>query len=331
MRSSFDAAFPPSEFEAASNDVLFAHHCLEFVDRVPGDPETTAFKRRARLHQALWREARGFASGTQPIRPSKKYPEPRDLGSRIAVEAARSTGANFLNDTVRRAVEKRLANPQPHQTLNEDRLYCDLLSSMPMCFNLFAELQKDLDLANRAIHARWPTTPGNVAAVEFEWSPGRQLEGEYLENRSAFDVAFILDLGGGKKGVLGVETKYHEHCKREKIPSGKRIARYKAVVAASGLMSPANVEKVIGSDLQQIWLDHLLASSMPLHASQKWAWAGFALVHPARNPSYARAVERYQSLLSNPSTIQVTSIESLLQAGVLPEATAQAFKERYLW
>ena len=97
---------------------------------------------------------------------------------------------------------------------DEDRLICDLLSSMPMCFNLFGELACDLELADRAVHKWWPDVPGRVRDVRFEWSPGRGLPGEYLENRSAFDVVFELDLGGEKCGVLGVETKYHEHCKK---------------------------------------------------------------------------------------------------------------------
>lgn len=316
--------------EPVSDDELRSHHCLEAVDRVSGDPDTNAFKRRARLHQALWREARGLEIGTQPMRPSPGRPS-RPLGSRIALGVAKRTGANFLSDAARRAVADRLVDPQPHQTLDEDRLYCDLLSSMPMCFNLFAQLQVDINLANRAVRAWWPDTPGTVTAVLFEWSPGRRLEGEYLENRSAFDAAFIFDVGDGKAGVLGVETKYHEDCKREKRPSDERLARYSEVTASSGIMAPESVAAIIGTDLQQIWLDHLLVASMLLHGSQKWAWAGFALVHPAGNPSYARATLKYRSHLADPESVHVNTIESLIEADVLPEAAATAFEERYLW
>ena len=174
-----------------SDDVLSAHYCLEAVDRVSGDPDTTPFKRRARLHQALWREARGLKIGTQPMRPNPDRPS-HPLGSRIALDVAKQTEANFLSDGARRAVADRLANPQPQQMLDEDRLFCDLLSSMPMCFNLLAELQADIDLAKRAVRAWWPDVPGTVSAVLFEWSPGRRLKGEYLENRSAFDAVFML-------------------------------------------------------------------------------------------------------------------------------------------
>ena len=317
-------------FDPVTDAELRAHYCLEAVDRVPGDPETSAFRRRARLHQALWREGRGLEIGSEPMRPKPGHPG-RPLGSRIAVDAARESQANLLNEDIRRAVRHRLANPQPHQTLYEDRLYCDLLSSMPMCFNLFGVLQADREMADRAVHAWWPDVPGRVCAVRFEWSPGRLLPGQYLENRSAFDVAFEIELEDGSRGILGVETKYHENCKREKAPNDDRCRRYAEVTSRSAVMSPEAMVTILGTDLQQLWLDHLLALSMPQHTSRTWSWAGFALVHPARNPSYARAAERYRALLERAATIRVSTLESLLAADVLPEATASVFAERYLW
>lgn len=42
-----------SSIPPVSNDELKAHFCHENVDQVTGDEETTAFKRKARLHQSL--------------------------------------------------------------------------------------------------------------------------------------------------------------------------------------------------------------------------------------------------------------------------------------
>jgi len=238
--------------------------------------------------------------------------------------------ANFLSEAARSAVHGRLANPEPHQTLDEDRLYCDLLSSMPMCFNLFGPLQHDLALADRAVRAWWPSVPGRVRAVRFEWSPGRRLPGQYLENRSAFDVAFELELENGARGVLGVETKYHEACLREPPPSDARRSRYSEVARRSGVFLDDAIAAFLGSDLQQIWLDHLLALSMKQH-SAGWKWAGFVLVHPLGNPSYASAAARYIPWLVDRSSFIVTSIEPLLDARVLPERIARDFRERYIW
>lgn len=162
-----------------SRDELIAHHVLESVDRVSGDRETTAFKQRARLHQALWRKARGLPEGTEPTRP-RPGARSRPIGSRLEINFAFQTGANFLTDGARAAAQHRIAHPEPKQTLNPDRLYADLLSSMPMCFNLFGPLWEDSAFAGEAIRRWWPDAPARLSAIRFEWSPGRQIPGRLL-------------------------------------------------------------------------------------------------------------------------------------------------------
>lgn len=309
---------------------LALHHCLETVDNVIDDPETTAFKRRARLHQALWRETRRLPEGSQPMRQIENKPS-RPIGSRIDVDFAYRHESNFLTSQAKEAVRSRISCPEPKQTLNKDRLYCDLLSSMPMCFNLFGPIAMDPDLATAAVKKWWPDAPGKVLKVRFEWSPGRQIPGQFLENRSAFDVAFELKLDDGSIGVIGVETKYHEDCRSEKKPSEKRLRRYQHVTSESSAFVPGAIDAFIGKQLQQIWLDHLLALSMLQHTSPKWTWVKFVLVHPAKNPSYARATASYAKLLSDVSNFEVRTIESLLDDGVLPTEAVAAFRERYLW
>lgn len=323
-----------------SDDELKAQHCLEKrTDRVSGEPDVTAFKRWARLHQAHWREAQEFPIGSQPYRP-KPDETSRPIGSRIEYGYNAEPGtvfsdANFLTKTAFGSAKSRVLNPQPGQMLRVDRLFYDLLSSMPMCFNIFGEIAQDLDLADRAVHEWWADVPGRVIDVRFEWSPGRWVRreygDEYLGNRSAFDVAFELDMGDGTHGVLGVETKYHEHCEKPSKPSADyRCRRYKEVALNSGALTQKATQEILGTDLEQICLDHLLAASMPLHPSKKWSWAGFALVHPAGNPSYARAAKRYAELLQTGAAIHVNTIESLLDAGVLPSDVTSALKRRYL-
>ena len=318
----------PSE----KNAVLERHHVLE------KNTDESDFQKQARLHQSIWRKSRDLPIGSQPMRP-KHDEASRKLGSRIEIDYAYKSGENFLTEGARECARSRIACPEPHQMLDEDRLFCDLLSSMPMCFNLFGELAVDLklenkalQLADKAVHKWWPDVPGKVSAVRFEWSPGRRLPGEYLENRSAFDVAFELDLGGGKRGVLGVETKYHESCKPEKLPSDKRRERYEHIAESAGVLSKESVQAIFGTKLQQICLDHLLAASMPLHESGQWAWAGFALVYPGQNSSYRDAAKEYCDLLNPKQTtpIWISTIESLLEEGVLPTDAADAFIERYL-
>jgi hypothetical protein len=313
-----------------SRDELMAHQVLEGVDRVAGDPDTTAFKQRARLHQALWREARGFPEGTQPTRP-RAGARWRPIGSRLEINFAFQAGANFLTDGARAAAEHRIAHPEPKQTLNPDRLYADLLSSMPMCFNLFGPLWADSELAAEAVRLWWPDAPGRLRAIRFEWSPGRQVPGRYLENRTACDVAFEVTSPDGSRGLIGVETKYHEHCKAEASPSSDRVRRYLEVVGLCGVFRGGAVDAILGTRLQQIFLDHLLILSCLHDAVSPWQWAKFVLVLPARNPSFATAAREYSALLSDSSTFEVRTLESFMTEGLLRPATVSAFRERYLW
>src|SRR5690606_36836163 len=128
-----------------------------------------------------------------------------------------------------------------------------------MCFNLFGPLWADPALATAVVPICWPELAGTPSAVRLEWSPGRQVPGRDLENRSAFDVAFETERPDGSVAIVGVETKYHEHCVAERVPGESRLERYRRVCDASGVFRPGAVEVVIGTHLQQICLDHLLA------------------------------------------------------------------------
>jgi hypothetical protein len=313
--------------EELSKETLQAAHCWEAADRVPKQPDTTAFRRRLRYHQARWRDAHGHPIGTQPIVPRDGKPS-RLLGSRLPLDYARATGANFVTAAAHEAVKARLAVTEPHQMLDAQRLWADLLSSMPLCFNLFGDLAADPELADRAVRAWWPDVPGRVREVRFEHSPGR-LDPAYLGNLSAFDVAVVLDLGGGASGILGVETKYHEVVKRE-LPKPERLPRYLEITERSGLFTPAAVEAVNGSELLQIWLDHLLVLSTLQHPSGAWRWGRFVVVHPAGNTAVADACARYRALLVDDKTFAAVTIEELLDAGALPASTVAALRERYL-
>jgi hypothetical protein len=57
--------------------------------------------------------------------------------SRSSRRTRRASVANFLTAAARSAVDARLGHKEHHQLLKEDRPWADLLSSMPLCFNLF--------------------------------------------------------------------------------------------------------------------------------------------------------------------------------------------------
>jgi hypothetical protein len=198
-----------------------------------------------------------------------------------------------------------------------------------MAFNLFGDLAADLGLADRAVHTWLPDAPGTVSEVRFAHSPGR-LDPAYLNSLRAFDVAFVLGLGDGTQGIVGVDTKYHERAKRE-IPKPSNLSRYREVAERSGVFAPGAIDAVKGAtDLAVMWLEHLLLLSMLQHVSGSWSWGRYVVVHPAGNSDVAEACDRYRELLVDQSTFSSVSIEELLDANVLPAQTTAALRNRYL-
>jgi hypothetical protein len=314
--------------EALSRQELEAAHCWEADDRVPRRPAMTGFRRGLRYHQAQWREANGHPIGSQPIVPRPDGGPARLVGSRLPLAYARETGANFLTAGALEAARARTSITEPHQSFDHQRLWADLLSSAAMAFNLFGDLAADLGLADRAVHTWWPDAPGTVCEVRFAHSPGR-LDRAYLGNLIAFDVAFVLDLDDGTRGIVGLDTKSHERVKRV-LPKPTRLPRYLEVTERSGVFGPGAIDAVNGTDLLVMWLEHLLLLSMLQHPSGTWAWGRYVVVYPAGNTDFAEACARYRALLVDQSTFSSVTVEALLDAGALPTPTVGALRDRYI-
>jgi hypothetical protein len=311
-----------------TKEELEAAHCWEADDQVPRRPAMTEFRRRLRYHQAQWRETNGHPIGSQPIAPRPDGGPTRLVGSRLQLAYARETGANFLAAGALDAARARTSVIEPHQSFDHQRLWADLLSSPAMAFNVFGDPAADLALADRAVHTWWPDAPGTVCGVRFAHSPGR-LDPAWLGNLVAVDVGFVLDLGDGTQGIVGVVTAYHQ-VNRPQPPKPSRLPRYREITDRSGFFGPGAIDAVNGTDLIHIWLDHLLVLSMLQHPSRAWRWGRLVVVHPAGNSDFADACARYRDLLLNQSTFSSVTIEELLDADVLPAQTTAALRDRYL-
>jgi hypothetical protein len=313
--------------DTPSREELEAAHCWEEVDRIPGRPELTDFRRRLRHHQARWREANGHPIGSQPIVP-REGTASRPVGSRLPLDYARDTGATFLTAAALEAAEARTSVVEPHQSFDHQRLWAELLWSPTMAFNLFGDLAADPGLADRAVHTWWPDVPGTVNDVRFAHSPGR-LDPSWLGNLVAFDAAFVLDLGDGTNGIVGVVTAYQD-VNRRQPPKPRRLPRYREITDTSGSFGPGALEAVNGTELIHIWLDHLLVLSMLQHPGNAWRWGRLVVVHPTGNTDFAEACARYRALLVDRSTFASATLEELLDADALPRRTVAALRDRYL-
>src|SRR5262249_58916222 len=95
-----------------------------------------------------------------PQRAARRGRPSRPVGSRLPLDYARETGANFLTAQALAAVKERTATIEPNQSLDHQRIWADLLWSPAQAFNLFGGLAADLDRANPSLHDWCPDPPG---------------------------------------------------------------------------------------------------------------------------------------------------------------------------
>ena len=201
-------------------------------------------------------------------------------------------------------------DPQKSQgkLYGKPRIFNDLLSSQPLCFNLFAELQRDLPLATDVMKNLTNGLVGSVTDIDFEWSPGRG-DTRLTGDRSAFDVYVSFSSAGHKKGFIGIEVKYHENLIGAASPHKDR---YDQIADQMGCFKESNREVLKDQPLQQIWRDHLLAG---IHRIADGFEEGFfVFLYPEKNTHCSSAVASYERCLTNTDTFASWTIESVASA-----------------
>jgi len=248
-------------------------------------PPDSDFSAYARLLQSKWRE-------------KKEFPYIK-LGNFLEVEFAKSSKENYLTPNIRNLVTSAIANSKiSGAMIGEPRIWNNLLSSQPLCFNLFGEMHFDLQLATNFFAKIFPQRIDLVTSVNFEYSAGRG-KSEYTGDNSAFDV-FVEYTKNGKKGFIGIEVKYAESLREESAKKAKAtFSKHKKEytrLTTENIFKPNSIEVVSQAPISQIWRDHILAI-----AHQKDYDEGFfVFLFPRKNIHCQKGVDQYlQHLISD--------------------------------
>jgi hypothetical protein len=264
-------------------------------------PKDTDFSAHARLLQSKWRENKGL--------PFLKY------GNFIHPYIAQKEKNNFLTHKIKLLAEYELLRKSVSEKLiKEDRMWENLLSSQPLCFNLFGELHFDMKLATNFFHQLFPDKVQTVTDILFEHSPGRRNK-KFTGDRSAFDV-FIEYTRGDIKGFIGIEVKYAETLKEEQeeiatATFNKHQNEYERFTTLN-IFKPNAIETLKKIPLSQIWRDHLLSIATKTIYDEGF----FVFLFPANNEQsgfYPRHLEEF--------------INKLIE--VVPVDWTKELKERY--
>lgn len=160
-------------------------------------PNEIGFKKRMRLHQGWWRTN---VLSEEPGRHPKIETE------RICntITKGETSKKNFLTDSCISSVEQTLTDRKEQESglMEQDRLFNNLLSSQPLCFNFFGELNADKTFGLYVLKTFYPTLT-KLRRVIFEYAPIEK----YTKDNSAFDIAFEVEKDD-EIGLIGWECKY---------------------------------------------------------------------------------------------------------------------------
>lgn len=287
---------PITQLPIIPTAVLMKHRVFEEFDN--------RFRSCARLLQSLWRQNQKLPIGTYTPRSGRK----RTIGSLIST-AAGTEGRNFLTPAIAEIARLEAAYQERDALIDQNRLFCNLLSSMPLTFNAFVPLRQDRDLAARVLRTIIPGIDlTTVTDVMFEHSPGRQ-DVTLTGDRSAFDVAFIYERSDGQRGLVAIEVKYTETGTEPAPP--ELNPRYTELAHSSGIFKDAEHAVLRVNPLQQLFREHLLAQAAVMRGD--YAEAYFVLVAPRLNHLVQNSASLYASFLNAPIEGQVPFINVELE------------------
>jgi hypothetical protein len=290
------------------------YHAEEKIDQ-------SDFQRKARILQSMWREEQDYPIGKK---------EDRLYGARLEMPWAQESLSNFMTNTAKEAVRNEVLDSAKSKgkLYGKPRIFDNLLSSQPLCFNLFAELQADLDLATSVVQSMGFPKVSQVTAIEFEHSPGRG-DPEYTGDRSAFDVFIEYQTESETSGFLGIEVKYHENLMGK---AADHRDRYDEIAREIDCFRDAKLPDLRKQPLQQIWRDHLLACSVILHKNKQYAEGAFVFLYPEQNSHCSEAMELYRDCLVNEDSFMDWTLEDLFDSiqSKTGESWGLDFYDRYL-
>jgi hypothetical protein len=244
----------------------------------------TDFASHARLLQSKWRVSKGLKMNNKAK---------SNYGNFVDSDIAKADKVNFITDNIKLLVTEKIKEIRANGGLvSEPRIWNNLLSSQPLCFNLFGELHYDLDLATKFFQKLFPDKVSKVTKVDFEFSSRR-----HNPDNSAFDV-YVEYMHNDKKYFFGIEVKYQENLYEEtKETAAKNFSKHKdryiQLTNSSNFFKPNTIEQLQLTPIAQMWRDHLLSFNM----TDENISGSFIFLYPFDNVECNEGVLSYQKLL----------------------------------
>jgi hypothetical protein len=299
----------PSEFELKEYKVF--------------NGKDTNFTANARLWQSKWRINKQI--------PIETYAG-AEWGNLVEWDYVWEYLTNFLTESTKIFVNANLAYLQSTPVFDTERFIANLLSSQPLCFNLFCELISRLKIATKIFIGLFPELNiDEITKIEFEYSPGRR-DKRFTNDNTAFDV-FIEYLKNQEKHFLGIEVKYTETLKED--TAYLRDNYKKLIITSKMFKNESAYESLINSQLGQIWRDHLLAISLIKKYNEFGIYKDgyFVVLYPKEHTEWKYLIKSYkEQYLNNTHNVLEIYLEDIIKEikNNIKEEWTNELSERYI-
>ena len=276
---------------------------------------------RTARYRALQSRYREEVLGVPPGRDRRG----RVIASMLPEEAlVERPGLNFITPEAAAYASERAGEVlRTGGTLDEDRLRRNMLSSMPLCFNIFGSLRNRSELG-ALLSEVFGLDVSSIDGVECEWAPDRTA---HLNDRTAFDAFVTYRDSSARRCFLAIETKYTEPFSQK----GYDSELYRQVTAGSGYFREGASEHLMGRATNQLWRMAMLAASM-LHRNE--FDSGSIAVLSLSDDRHAKvAVEGVRAHVIDEDFVKFASLEELVEAARRHDGLrrwASEFDARYL-
>ncbi len=212
----------------------------------------TRFRAAARLLQCLWLGDHDIPTASSDA--GDTFDGPSAFGNILSPEAAYA-GRNFLSPAIHRLALQEWLMCEEDAAIDDERLFGNALSSMPLVFNMFAPMAIDRRLATAVFRELLPGFVRSVERIQFEHSPGRRDE-RFLADRSAVDIAVQVITPTGEPGTIFIEVKYSESMEG---PAARMRDRYNEASRQVRLYDNPDSLILRSPPIEQIWREHMLS------------------------------------------------------------------------
>ena len=248
-----------------------------------------------------------------------------------------NTGSNFISNAAFNFAKQKVLDKQinKYMTIDEYRLFNNMLSSMPMCFNLFGDLRELLltnqDEVSRIIKSIFKELNWieKVIYIDVEFIPVPI--SNYTNDKSAFDAMILVEDINEKKGLISIETKYTDLLGSN---SSKDKSIKNEIIENNKIFNDELVKKLKVKGYKQIHRNYLLTYIF----AKKNKFKHFAniVISPKEDKPSVEEIKQLKShLLQKEDTIMKIPLEKIVDRGIKCNNNdismiMTKFKQRYI-